>query len=68
MASLPSRDAQGDDRWQRAGIRARVGNDSLPGTGLADHLKSGGSLAKAREMVNYADTRTTHLYFGAREE
>jgi hypothetical protein len=34
----------------------------LRGTGLIDYLKSGGSLAKAREMANHADTRTTQLY------
>lgn len=47
---------------KRAGIRTKIGNHSLRGTGLTDYLKSGGSLAKAREMANHADTRTTQLY------
>jgi site-specific recombinase XerD len=47
----------------RAGIRTRIGNHSLRATGITDYLKSdGSSLAKAREMANHADTRTTQLY------
>jgi integrase/recombinase XerD len=48
---------------KRAGIRTRIGNHSLRATGITDNLKSdGSSLAKAREMANHADTRTTQLY------
>jgi site-specific recombinase XerD len=48
---------------KRAGIRTRIGNHSLRATGITDYLKSdGSSLAKAREMANHADTRTTQLY------
>jgi site-specific recombinase XerC len=43
-------------------MRHRVGNHSLRATGITDYLKSDGSLAKAREMANHADTRTTQLY------
>ncbi len=46
---------------KRAGIKTRIGNHSLRATGITD-LKSDGSLAKAREMANHADTRTTQLY------
>lgn len=48
---------------KRAGIRTRIGNHSLRATGITDYLKSdASSLAKAREMANHADTRTTLLY------
>jgi integrase/recombinase XerD len=47
---------------KRAGIKTRIGNHSLRATGITDYLKSDGSLAKAREMANHADTRTTQLY------
>lgn len=46
----------------RAGIKTRIGNHSMRATGITDYLKSDGSLAKAREMANHADTRTTQLY------
>jgi site-specific recombinase XerD len=47
---------------KHAGIHTKISNHSLRGTGLTDYLKSGGSLAKAREMANHADMRTTQLY------
>jgi site-specific recombinase XerC len=47
---------------KRAGIKTRIGNHSLRATGITDYLRSDGSLAKAREMANHADTRTTQLY------
>jgi integrase len=47
---------------KQAGIRTKIGNHSLRGTGITDYLKNGGSLGKAREMANHADTRTTQLY------
>lgn len=31
-------------------------------TALTEYMKNGGSLAKAREIANHADTRTTQLY------
>jgi site-specific recombinase XerD len=48
---------------KRAGIKTRIGNHSLRATGITDYLRSDdSSLAKAREMANHADTRTTQLY------
>jgi site-specific recombinase XerD len=47
---------------KRAGIKTRIGNHTMRATGITDYLKSDGSLAKAREMANHADTRTTQLY------
>jgi site-specific recombinase XerD len=48
---------------RRAGIKTKIGNHTLRATGITDYLKSdGSSLAKAREMANHADTRTTQLY------
>ena len=48
---------------KRAGIKTKIGNHTLRATGITDYLKSeGASLAKAREMANHADTRTTQLY------
>jgi integrase len=44
------------------GIKTRNGNHSLRATALTEHMKNGGSLAKAREMANHADTRTMQLY------
>jgi site-specific recombinase XerD len=49
-------------RAKQAGIKTRIGNHSMRATGITDYLKSDGSLAKAREMANHADTRTTQLY------
>jgi integrase/recombinase XerD len=47
---------------RRAGIKTRIGNHSMRATGITDYLKSDGSLAEARKMVNHAYTRTTQLY------
>jgi site-specific recombinase XerD len=48
---------------RQAGIKTKIGNHSLRATGITDYLKSeGASLAKAREMANHSDTRTTQLY------
>ena len=49
-------------RAKQAGIKTRIGNHSMRATGITDYLRSDGSLAKAREMANHADTRTTQLY------
>jgi site-specific recombinase XerD len=49
-------------RAKHAGIKTRIGNHSMRATGITDYLKNDGSLAKAREMANHADTRTTQLY------
>jgi integrase/recombinase XerD len=49
-------------RAKQAGIETRIGNHSMRATGITDYLRSDGSLAKAREMANHADTRTTQLY------
>lgn len=43
-------------------VKTRIGNHSLCATGITDYLRSDGSLAKAREMANHANTRTTQLY------
>ena len=47
---------------KHAGIKTRIGNQSMRATGITDYLKSDGSLAEARKMANRADTRTTQLY------
>jgi len=47
---------------RRAGIKTKIGNHSMRATALTDYLRNGGSLGKAREMANHADTRTTQLY------
>ena len=49
-------------RARQAGIKTRVGNQSMRATGITDYLKSDGSLSEARKMANHADTRTTQLY------
>jgi site-specific recombinase XerD len=49
-------------RAKRAGITATIGNHTFRGTGITAYLKNGGTLEKAREMANHADTRTTRLY------
>ena len=41
---------------------SRIGNHSMRATALTEYMKNGGSLAKAREIANHADTRTTQLY------
>ena len=38
------------------------------GTGIATYLKNGGTLDKACDMANHADTRTTQLYDRRRGE
>lgn len=47
---------------KRAGIKTRIGNHSMRATAITDYLNNGGTLEKAREMANHADTRTTQLY------
>jgi site-specific recombinase XerD len=49
-------------RAAQAGIKNRIGNHSMRGTGITDYLKNDGSLSEARKMANHADTRTTQLY------
>jgi integrase/recombinase XerD len=49
-------------RAGQAGIKTRIGNHSMRATGIADYLKSDGSLSEARKMANHSDTRTTQLY------
>ena len=49
-------------RAKRAGVTATIGNHTFCGTGITAYLKNGGTLEKAREMANRADTRTTRLY------
>jgi site-specific recombinase XerD len=49
-------------RAKRAGIATVIGNHTFRGTGITAYLKNGGTLEKAREMANHADTRTTRLY------
>jgi hypothetical protein len=44
------------------GIATKIGNHSFRATGITAYLKNGGTLEKARDMANYADTRTTQLY------
>ena len=49
-------------RAKQAGIVTVIGNHTFRGTGITAYLKNGGTLEKAREMANHADTRTTRLY------
>ncbi len=49
-------------RAKTAGVTATIGNHTFRGTGITAYLKNGGTLEKAREMANHADTRTTRLY------
>ena len=49
-------------RAKRAGVTTTIGNHTFRGTGITAYLKNGGTLEKAREMANHADTRTTRLY------
>jgi integrase len=49
-------------RAKRAEIATVIGNHTFRGTGITAYLKNGGTLEKAREMANHADTRTTRLY------
>jgi integrase len=49
-------------RAKGAGIATVIGNHTFRGTGITAYLKNGGTLEKAREMANHADTRTTRLY------
>ena len=49
-------------RASRAGVTTTIGNHTFRGTGITAYLKNGGTLEKAREMANHADTRTTRLY------
>ncbi len=49
-------------RAKTAGITATIGNHTFRGTGITAYLNNGGTLEKAREMANHADTRTTRLY------
>ena len=54
--------------WAAAGIATRIGNHTMRGTGITTYLKNGGTLEKARDMANHADTRTTQLYDRRRDE
>jgi integrase len=49
-------------RAKTAGVAMMIGNHTFRGTGITAYLKNGGTLEKAREMANHADTRTTRLY------
>ena len=49
-------------RAKRAGVTTAIGNHTFRGTGITAYLKNHGTLEKAREMANHADTRTTRLY------
>ena len=51
-----------DKAAKRAGVATTIGNHTFRGTGITAYLKNGGTLEKAREMANHADTRTTRLY------
>jgi site-specific recombinase XerD len=51
-----------------AGIATKIGNHTFRGTGITTYLKNGGTLEKARDMANHADTRTTQLYDRRRDE
>ena len=55
-------------RAAAAGIATRIGNHTMRGTGITTYLKNGGTLEKARDMANHADTRTTQLYDRRRDE
>jgi site-specific recombinase XerD len=51
-----------------AGIATKIGNHTFRGTGITMYLKNGGTLEKARDMANHANTRTTQLYDRRRDE
>jgi site-specific recombinase XerC len=48
-------------RAKRAGVTTTIGNHSFRGTGITAYLKNGGTLEKAREMANHADTHYAAL-------
>jgi site-specific recombinase XerD len=54
-----------DDAYQKvrrraaAGIETKIGNHTFRGNGITTLIKNGGTLEKARDMANHADTRTT---------
>ena len=66
--------AQGDAyamvrrRACKAGIATKIGNHTFRGTGITTYLQNGGTLEKARDMANHADTRTTQLYDRRRDQ
>ena len=49
-------------RARQAGIKTKIGNHSMRGTGLTDYLANGGTLEKAQAMANHSSPRTTKLY------
>lgn len=65
---IPQRLAQSDAylmikrRAARAGIKTKIGNHSLRGTGITAYLGNGGRLEGAQAMANHASPRTTKLY------
>jgi hypothetical protein len=48
-------------RGRAAGIKTKIGNHSLPATGITDYLKSAGTLEHAQAMANHS-SRATKLY------
>lgn len=49
-------------RGRAAGIKTRIGNHSLPATGITDYLKSAGTLEHAQAMTGHSSPRATKLY------
>ena len=49
-------------RAAAAEIGTAIGNHSFRATGIAAHLKNGGTLETAATMANHSSTRTTQLY------
>jgi len=49
-------------RVRQAGIKTRIGNHSMRATGIADSLKSDGTLERAQTMAAHSSPRTTKLY------
>ncbi len=65
---IPQRLAQSDAylmierRSRQAGIKTKIGNHSMRGTGITAYLANGGTLEKAQAMANHSSPRTTKLY------
>jgi site-specific recombinase XerD len=49
-------------RALKAGIKTKIGNHSMRGTGITNYLEHGGTVEAAQRMAGHADPRTTKLY------
>ncbi len=55
-------------RAKAADITTKIGNHTFRATGVTAYLKNGGTLERAAQMANHANTRTTQLYDRRAEE